>query len=1528
MIRFIWNSWWRNKDRFILLIIGVLLLSVGLSYLVGVTQSNNGTIVNELQKRWKSSYHIVVRPQDSRSVTEKMNLLEPNYLSGLHGGISMEQYESIKAMDDVSIAAPISMIGYVYNFIDFEKAEISEPGVYRMKMIETVDTGAGKEVSEGETYFTVGGWDATRAGKEYGVSGYSGEMSYGTEILVAGIDPEQEAKLVGLDKAVVAGKAGRYFKESDKPEEFPVGDGLVDTRIPILMSNKEFIDGEMSYVFEKLDLPFGADEQAATMEEVKEKGGEDFLKTLGGKGVKEYTYTTEEAHQKMVDRVMNPSYLTGTGSDGMNWMAFKPTPVEYRPVSSPFPERWAYSYEVTPYELPEDSPLTAEQAYRPVQQYGEKSSDWPRLKLDVLGVFDPGRLNISKDPLTELPVETYFPSKASWVLDENEEPVNPPAGMKPVNNPYGFLTKPPLMLTTIEAASKIIGKDPISAIRVNVEGVEVFNEESEARLQEVAEKIEKDTGLLADVTLGSSPQPALTHIPGIEGKNSIGWIEQPWIKIGSSMTIFKEAKLGISGVVGSVVAVAIVYVFSSNLIMMYGRKKEFAVFLSLGWRPGQLSKLLMVEATFLGLTVSLISWLILGWFMYTSPIETSGIRIFLIGLLGLVIYWIGALIPAMLVRKIKPYETMRTGEISNSQRRVVKSQSVIGMALNGLLSKWKRTSLSVFSIGLPTGMLLFFLFITFRLKGVMFTTWLGEYVAMEVSTMHYVAMGIALTIAILTTAEIIWQNVSERQPEIAVLKALGWRNSTIRVLVMMEGAISGFFAGLLGLACAFLMIWSMYGELPYEQIWLYALTMLIPMVTGTLASILPAQKAARITPYQGLSGGVQNSRKVEKQFKIILTAAGAALFIGVAALITHAVSNIEHTETASLVSPQEEQGTEGETIERYEKKEKEEEETDAEESSASKSESLLFTGLKESAYKDAMLGESILMDEEHYHFGKLVQTPEDMKPAKKGHQLITVPVEAEFLYSEHGNERYNPNMFQLIDEENNSYDAVDARIVDSMNYQSGAIKMPGMVSALLTYEVPSEFDHFIFKGGKTSQPGPFAVEILHEDVDADKKAYSPSIHLGKRTNARANYMMDVSLGEDDVFTIQTTAVVSNQSDEEWGDVGFYFIPNALTSEEKPAIVKGAAETSITSVKSMEEELEYTLENDKLFVSLEKELPPGEKKWITISYTLSVPEEGLRLSREGDSFFLAQWYPMLAPYENGWQLEEYNPKGESYHNGYGDYKINFKLPRDYYIASSGRDLEFNPVREGTVETNNIKDFYLAFLDPGKWEGTSVKASTGMYSKTDLRLFLPKDKEQSRVEMLSFAQEAFEYFNANIGPFPFKELDMVANMGNMEYPNVVEVSNESNTYQHTLAHEIAHQWFYFMVSNDPYHDAWLDEGMTELATSIFLEDYYKNQAEGYSFAEKLSQQDTSVDKVNIGLDEFGDDYIPTVYGKVPLIFRDYFNNNGGKSAALEFLSAYFQDYQFNKVDTAIFAEFFEQHAEGDQSEFLNQWLELEE
>lgn len=1050
MLRFIWNSWWRNKERFILLLVGVLILSTGLSYLIGITQANNGTVVDELQKRWKSSYHLVVRPEGSRSVTEDMNLLEPNYLSGMDGGITMEQYEEIKKISDIAIAAPIAMMGSIRTNVTLDTVDIQEPGVYRMNVFEEADTGAGAEVFEANNYFTVGDWQAEGLGKEYGAFPMLDTLSYGSDVLIAGIDPEAESALVGIDEAIIQNENSRFFTAEDTVEESEVGfDNLTDIKIPVILSNREYVDAEMTYTFEKLDFPFAPSEQGETMEEIKQNGGEAFLEKQEGNEVKKYAYTTTDVHQELVQNVLDASVNSSAGYEDFNWLTFKPSPVEYEPVTSPFGNRWPFSYQVQPYEVPEDTLLAIRHMYRPAKKFGESSAEWPRLKLDYVGVFDPQNMQMSKDPLTELPMETYFPAKAQWVMDADNQPVNPPTDMKPTNNPYGFLTKPPLVLTTLEAAAHVLGDEPISAIRVNVAGVDSMNEASEAKLQAVAAEIEAKTGLITDITLGSSPQLALTHLPGLNGEEAVGWVQQPWIKLGSSISIFQETKVGMSGVIASVILVAIVYVFASNIIMLYARKKEFSVLLALGWRPSQLSRLLILESTILGILVALISWLILGTFMITGSIDTSLLRVFLIGASGLAIYWLGSILPIWMIRRIKPYEAMRSGEIANRTRRWVRSESVIGMSFNNLLTQWQRSLLSILAIAVPTSLFIFFLFVTFRLKGVLYATWLGEFVALEVGTMHYVAMTVALLIAVLTTTEIMWQNVSERQAQIAVLKATGWQNHSVRLLVICEGIMTGFLAGIFGLGISLVLIFQMYGRVPVAEFGFLAFTLLIPMATGILGAVLPAEKAARILPYQAINGTLQNSKKVEKQFKWTIGVIGTSLVAGVLALLLFAIpeSTLDSSEDVAVPS---DTVTEGNLLSGISKEKNEEKPSQQASGNA-------IDKLGKTAYRFYTIGDGTDKDNV-FRFGNLVEPPDELTPSIEENRFISVPVTLE-IGGEEASLTYKPQNIKALDDNGTEYAITDIRVTEPGNWINRyKFITPGKTSVILTYEVPKELE--------------------------------------------------------------------------------------------------------------------------------------------------------------------------------------------------------------------------------------------------------------------------------------------------------------------------------------------------------------------------------------------------------------------------------------------------------------------------------------
>ncbi|MGV3466324.1 MAG: ABC transporter permease, partial [Heyndrickxia sp.] len=892
----------RHKERIILLFAGALIVSSGLSYLVGLLQTNKGTVEQTLAKHWSASYDIVVRPPDSRSTTEINHLLEPNYLSGIDGGISVAQYKKIKEIKGVDVAAPIAMIGYIGMDIEFPKKLLpGESGLYRFNEKIVTDNGVSKSTKNHIFYFPIGTFSPYFENGEdprgYGIVAYEGKLSLYTSLLLAGIDPEQEAKLVGLNKSILNQGNSHYFGAADQPTSGKLdlegvfgskGYTRTITTIPIIVSNQPWVKKSVTYTIQSLDVPFDTTEKAdKTMKKVKDNGGGAYLQTLPiNEKEKKYevTFSANQVYKNMMKEIagidFDAKYIyRANDTDEEEIITDKPSMLGFKKRTSPYPKKWPYAFELKKFKEPDDQSFHFRPA-NPGKMIDKEGRILSSINPKWIGTYDPSKLNVPQDPLTQLPMETYRPASAQLVLDKDKKPVNPPKSLLPTDGAYDLLSQPPSILTTIDAAEKIVGKKPISAIRIKVAGVKTLNDKSQQKLERIAKEIRDKTGLITDITLGSSPQSVLTHVPAINDQKEIGWIEQPWVNIGSAYTIFHETQVGFSGIIASVMVVAVVYVLASGLVTLYARRKEFAVLLAIGWRPNQITKLLFLESTILGSLVAVVAWLILGWVLVMKGAETSVLRFLLAGIFGLVIYWLGAIGPAYLSSRIKPYEAMRSGEISSTANRFIKSTGSISMSINHFLGKWKRSVLSIVAMALPTALLSLFLFITFKLKGVMYTSWLGEYVAMQIGTSHYVAMGVAFAIAILTTAEIMWQNISERTPEISLLKAVGWQNFSIRMLIYREGLLNGIIAGILGLGLSFLIMWWMYKQFPAEQIWFFLATGLIPVFSGLLGVMIPAERAVHIQPSQGVLNSFSNKKRTETWFKGVLAALSILLLTG------------------------------------------------------------------------------------------------------------------------------------------------------------------------------------------------------------------------------------------------------------------------------------------------------------------------------------------------------------------------------------------------------------------------------------------------------------------------------------------------------------------------------------------------------------------------------------------------------------------------------------------------------------------------
>lgn len=445
-------------------------------------------------------------------------------------------------------------------------------------------------------------------------------------------------------------------------------------------------------------------------------------------------------------------------------------------------------------------------------------------------------------------------------------------------------------------------------------------------------------------------------------------------------------------------------------------------------------------------------------------------------------------------------------------------------------------------------------------------------------------------------------------------------------------------------------------------------------------------------------------------------------------------------------------------------------------------------------------------------------------------------------------------------------------------------------------------------------------DISPRDNPPTAVAVEPTAAKWTGTEAQGVYDIELMLRKDGSFVISTLIDVTNRSADSWRDIGFYMIPNAMNIEDTPDYeAEDEAEVNISSLKVDGKLSDYMLDKNTLSIELPQELKPGQTAQVSVNYGLSLPKNGPRLAQVGNNYYLALWYPMLAPYQEGWMIQDYDSVGEFYHTGYADYTVRYRMPKDYLVASSADDGKIRAVSSGISSGKDIKDFYLALLDPDDWETDTRTAGS-----TQLRVFTPKGAALLN-ETADMAVDAYTYLTDKIGVNPSREIDLIANDGYMEYPNVVEVAADLEWQRSVLVHELAHQWFYYRVSSNPYSDAWLDESMTEFAASLLNNDRLGSEEAGFADAQTASTAYPTKRYANLPLDQFDDDsYYSTVYGKIPLLLNDFFKDHGGREGAFAFLSAYYAEFQMKQVDTEDFKAFFENYFEGDQSDYLNSWL----
>jgi len=115
---------------------------------------------------------------------------------------------------------------------------------------------------------------------------------------------------------------------------------------------------------------------------------------------------------------------------------------------------------------------------------------------------------------------------------------------------------------------------------------------------------------------------------------------------------------------------------------------------------------------------------------------------------------------------------------------------------------------------------------------------------------------ISLTVAGIGIMNVMLVSVSERTPEIGLLKALGAAPRQILALFVVEAVLLSGLGGLLGLALGQAAVWTLVQSVPALPAaappWAVAAALATALTVGVVFGLIPARKAMRLDPVAAL----------------------------------------------------------------------------------------------------------------------------------------------------------------------------------------------------------------------------------------------------------------------------------------------------------------------------------------------------------------------------------------------------------------------------------------------------------------------------------------------------------------------------------------------------------------------------------------------------------------------------------------------------------------------------------------------------
>lgn len=380
-----------------------------------------------------------------------------------------------------------------------------------------------------------------------------------------------------------------------------------------------------------------------------------------------------------------------------------------------------------------------------------------------------------------------------------------------------------------------------------------------------------------------------------------------------------------------------------------------------------------------------------------------------------------------------------------------------------------------------------------------------------------------------------------------------------------------------------------------------------------------------------------------------------------------------------------------------------------------------------------------------------------------------------------------------------------------------------------------------------------------------KPNYKPEVHhLSDRI---ANYNIQVSLdAQHKTLHGLETVEWRNPGKIPVSELYFHMYPNAFESEHttfmterlkegkpKPESKDVSANMTIERIEtgqglSLMNHMQFVQPDDGnvqdrtlLKIRLPYSVPPEGTIKMALQFTVQLPHLHRRMGYADDFVMAGQWFPKLAVYEpsgtrgrltEGWNLHQYHANSEFYAD-FGSYDVFIDCPSNNIVAATGAEISAEPLAGGRVRhhfhADDVHDFAWA-------ASPNLILSEGRGNpETTIKLYLDANHAHLKNRYVQASKAALTAYEEWFGKYPYSTLSVVVppkagrHAGGMEYPTFITVAaaNEDKPNLHlelVVAHEIAHQYWYGMVANNEFEEAWLDEAFATYTEDKFMKMQY--------------------------------------------------------------------------------------------------------